>query len=85
MTWLSSSGASLFEERKKEIQNFKNVNPARGRVSWEKMYEFSISSEGGWRQFRGQVFFPPQKKMCKLPLPRPVSKTLNKSLTTRVN
>lgn len=62
MTWLFSSGASLFEERKKEIQNFKNVNPARGRVSWEKMYEFSISSEGGWRQFRGQVFFPPQKK-----------------------
>lgn len=41
MTRLSGSGGLLFREKK--IQNLKNVNTARGRVSWEKIYEFSIN------------------------------------------
>lgn len=61
MTQLSSSGGLLFREKK--IQNFKNVNTARGRVSWEKMYEFSININLAWTVDRGSFvakdfFFP---------------------------
>lgn len=71
MTRLSGSGGLLFRE--KEIQNFKNVNTARGRVSWERTYEFSINISLAQKVDRGslvnknfffpknvQVFYPPK-------------------------
>ena len=76
MTSLCSSGGSLFteRERKRERQNLKNGNTARGRDSWEKIPEsWNQKVDSGSLGAKNFSFF---KNCANYPFPPPAEYNL---------